>query len=149
VDAGQTINRVLGMFSIEEERQIRIRLADTVRWIVCQRLLPKEGGGRVAAFEVMGNNLRVKDTILNGESEGKTFYEIIQAGKAFGMVTFDDYIVELYQRGLVSEETAKAYASNKGVVGRGIDSVKSAKGEATTSLGKLEVDTGYGKPKRF
>ena len=149
VDAGQTINRILGMFSIEEERQIRIRLADTVRWIVCQRLLPKEGGGRVAAFEVMGNNLRVKDTILNGESEGKTFYEIIQAGKAFGMVTFDDYIVELYQRGLVSEETAKAYASNKGVVGRGIDSVKSAKGEATTTLGKLEVDTSYGKQKRF
>jgi twitching motility protein PilT len=93
--------------------------------------------------------MRVKDTILNGESEGKTFYEIIQAGKAFGMITFDDYIVELYQRGLVSEETAKAYASNKGVVGRGIDSVKSAKGEATTTLGKLEVDTGYGKQKRF
>jgi len=149
VDAGQTVNRILGMFSTEEERQIRIRLADTVRWIVCQRLLPKESGGRVAAFEVMGNNLRVKDTILNGEVEGKTFYEIIAAGKAFGMITFDDYIVELYQRGLISEETAKAYASNKGVVGRGIDSVKSAKGEATTSLGKLEVDTGYGRQRRF
>ena len=146
VDAGQTINRILGMFSTEEEKQIRIRLADTVRWIVCQRLLPKEGGGRVAAFEIMGSNLRVKDTILNGESEGKTFYEIITAGKAFGMVTFDDYIVELYKQGLVSEDTAKAYASNKGVVGRGIDSVKSAKGEATTGLGKLEVDKGYGKP---
>ena len=146
VDAGQTINRILGMFSTEEEKQIRIRLADTVRWIVCQRLLPKVGGGRVAAFEIMGSNLRVKDTILNGESEGKTFYEIIQAGKAFGMITFDDYIVELYKQGLITEETGKAYASNKGVVGRGIDSVKSAKGEATTVLGKLEVDKGYGKP---
>ena len=146
VDAGQTINRILGMFSTEEEKQIRIRLADTVRWIVCQRLLPKEGGGRVAAFEIMGSNLRVKDTILNGESEGKTFYDIITAGKAFGMVTFDEYIVDLYKQGLVSEDTAKAYASNKGVVGRGIDSVKSAKGEATTGLGKLEVDKGYGKP---
>jgi twitching motility protein PilT len=149
VDAGQTINRILGMFPREEERQMRIRLADTVRWIVCQRLLPKEGGGRVAAFEVMGSNLRVKDTILNGESEGKTFYEIIAAGKAFGMSTFDDYIVELYSWGLISEDTAKTYASNRGVVGRGIDSVKSAKGEATTSLGKLEVDTGYGKSRRF
>jgi len=148
VDAGQTINRILGMFPRDEERQIRIRLADTMRWIVCQRLLPKEGGGRVAAFEVMASNLRVKDTILNGESEGKTFYEIISAGKAFGMVTFDDYIVELYSRGLISEETAKTYASNRGVVGRGIDSVKSAKGEATTSLGKLEVDKGYGKSSR-
>jgi len=103
----------------------------------------------VAAFEVMGSNLRVKDTILNGESEGKTFYEIISAGKAFGMITFDDYIVELYQRGLINEDTAKTYASNKGVVGRGIDSVKSAKGEATTTLGKLEVDMRYGKPTRF
>lgn len=149
VDAGQTINRILGMFSTEEENQIRIRLADTVRWIVCQRLLPKVGGGRVAAFEIMGTNLRVKDTILHGESEGKTFYEIIQAGKAFGWITFDDYIVELYRQELITEETAKAYASNKGVVGRGIDAVKSAKGEKTTDLaGKLEVDKDYGKPKR-
>ena len=147
VDAGQTINRILGMFSTEEERQVRIRLADTVRWIVCQRLLPKEGGGRVAAFEIMGTNLRVKDTILHGESEGKTFYEIIQAGKAFGMITFDDYIVGLYEKALISEETAKAYASNKGIVGRGIDSIKSAKGQATTDIGKLEVDLGYGKSK--
>ena len=147
VDAGQTVNRILGMFSTEEEKQIRIRLADTVRWIVCQRLLPKEGGGRVAAFEIMGTNLRVKDTILHGESEGKTFYEIIQAGKAFGMITFDADIVGLYEKGLISEETAKAYASNKGIVGRGIDSIKSAKGQATTDIGKLEVDLGYGKSK--
>ncbi len=148
VDAGQTVNRILGMFSTEEETQIRIRLADTVRWIVCQRLLPKEGGGRVAAFEVMGANLRVKDTILNGESEGKTFYEIIQAGKAFGMITFDDYIVDLFRQGLISEETGKAYASNKGIVGRGIDTIKSSLGQATTDLGKLEVDKDYGKPAR-
>jgi twitching motility protein PilT len=147
VDAGQTINRILGMFSIEEENQIRIRLADTVRWIACQRLLPKEGGGRVAAFEIMGSNMRVKDTILHGESEGKTYYEIIQASKAFGMTTFDDYIIDLYRQGLVSEDTAKAYASNKGIVGRGIDTVKSEKGQATTDLlGKLEVDKDYGKP---
>jgi twitching motility protein PilT len=148
VDAGQTINRILGMFNTEEEQQMRIRLADTVRWIVCQRLLPKEGGGRVAAFEIMGTNLRIKDTILHGEQEGKTFYEIIQAGKAFGMMTFDDNIVGLYEKGLISEETAKAYASNKGVVGRGIDSVKSAKGQATTDIGKLEVDSGYGRKPR-
>jgi len=147
VDAGQTINRILGMFSSEEETQIRIRLADTVRWIVCQRLLPKVGGGRVAAFEIMGSNMRTKDTILHGESEGKTYSEIITAGKAFGMITFDDYIVELYQKELITEETARAYASNKGVVGRGIDSVKSTKGEKTTELGKLSIDQEYGKPK--
>ncbi len=148
VDAGQTVNRILGMFSTEEETQIRIRLADTVRWIVCQRLLPKVGGDRVAAFEIMGSNLRVKDTILHGESEGKTFYEIIQAGKPFGMITFDDFIVELFRQGLITEETAKAYASNRGIVGRGIDSIKSSMGQATTDIGKLEVDKNYGRPTR-
>lgn len=147
VDAGQTINRILGMFNTEEENQIRIRLADTLRWVVCQRLLPKIGGGRVAAFEIMGTNLRVKDSILHGESEGKTFYEIIQTGKAFGMTTFDEFIVQLYERGLISEETAMAYASRKGLVGRGIDSVKASRGEATTDIDQLEVDRQYGKAK--
>jgi twitching motility protein PilT len=140
VNAGQTINRILGMFNIEEENQIRIRLADTIRWIVCQRLLPKVGGGRVAAFEVLGTNLRVQDTILHGESEGKTFCEIIEAGEAFGMTTFDRYIIGLYEKGLITEETAMAYASRKGVVGRGIDQVKSARGEKTTDIEELEVD---------
>jgi twitching motility protein PilT len=136
------------MFTTEEEQQIRIRLADTVRWIVCQRLLPKVGGGRVAAFEIMGTNLRVKDSILNGESEGKTFYEIIQQGTAFGMTTFDDYIINLYKKGLITEETALSYASRKGIVGRGIDMVKSSRGEATTDIDDLEIDSAYGKKGR-
>ena len=143
VDAGQTINRIIGMFSSEEEKQIRIRLADTVRWIVCQRLLPKNGGGRVAAFEIMGNNLRIKDAITNGESEDKTFYQIIKDGTAFGMTTFDDFILGLYQRGLVSEDIAMAYASRKAVVGRGLDSIKSARGEKTTEIENLELDHDY------
>jgi twitching motility protein PilT len=147
VDAGQTINRILGMFSAEEENQIRIRLSDTVRWVVCQRLLPKVGGGRVASFEILGMNLRVKEIILHGESEGKSYYEIMQAGRAFGMTTFDDYITDLYAKGEITEETALSYASRKGVIGRGIDSVKSSRGEATTDIGEgeLELDKNYGK----
>jgi len=145
VDAGQTINRILGMFSTEEENQIRIRLADTVRWIVGQRLLPKVGGGRVAAFEILRSNIRVKDCILQGESEGKTFYDIMQKGQAFGMTTFDDHIVGLYEQGLITQETALAYASRRGIVGRGIDKVKSARGEATTDIDALKMDRGYDK----
>ena len=143
VDAGQTINRIIGMFSTEEEKQIRIRLADTIRWIVCQRLLPKNGGGRVAAFEVMKSNLRVKDSILNGESEGKTFYEIIRTGKAYGMINFDEYIVKLFERELISENTAMTYASRKDIVGRGIDFIKSSRGEETTEIDNLEIDHEY------
>lgn len=142
MDAGQTINRILGMFSTEEENQIRIRLAETLRWIVCQRLLPKVDGGRVAAFEIMGSNLRIQDSILHGESEGKTFYEIIQEGKAFGMTTFDDFIVDLYGQNLIIEKTARAYSTRKGVVGRGIDALKMKRGEATTKIdpGKLVLE---------
>jgi len=145
VDAGQTINRILGMFSTEEENQIRIRLSDTVRWIVGQRLLPKVGGGRVAAFEILRSNIRVKDCIMQGESEGKTFYDIMQKGQAFGMTTFDDHIVGLYEQGLITQETALAYASRRGIVGRGIDKVKSARGEATTDIDALKMDRGYDK----
>ncbi|MBF0376371.1 MAG: PilT/PilU family type 4a pilus ATPase [Desulfamplus sp.] len=143
VDAGQTINRIIGMFSTEEENQIRIRLADTVRWIVCQRLLPKVGGGRVAAFEIMGTNLRVKDSILNAESEGKTFYEIITDGEPFGMTTFDKYIIGLYQHGLITEDTAIAYASRRAAVGRGLDFIKASRGEKTTDIDGLEIDDEY------
>ncbi|MBS0014355.1 MAG: PilT/PilU family type 4a pilus ATPase [Desulfobacterales bacterium] len=143
VDAGQTINRILGMFSTEEENQVRIRLADTMRWIVCQRLLPKAGGGRVAAFEILRTSLRVKDSILNGEAEGKTFYEIMEAGNAFGMTTFDNNIVNHFEKGLITENTALSYASRRSVVGRGIDQVKSARGEATTDIENLEIDMRY------
>jgi twitching motility protein PilT len=139
VDAGSTVNRILGMFSTEDAEQIRIRLADTMRWIVSQRLLPKIGGGRVATFEILGHNLRVKDLILHGESEGKTFYEIMEASNAFGMITFDQHIVGLFEQGLISQETALGYCSHKGVVGRGIDSIKSARGEATTDIGRSKL----------
>jgi len=143
VDAGSTVNRVIGMFPNEDERQIRIRLADSVRWIVCQRLLPKVGGGRVATFEIMGTNLRIQDTILHGESEGKTFYEIMQASTAFGMMTFDQHLVGLYEEGLVTQDTAMTYSSQRGIVGRGIDAIKSSRGEATTDIEKLEIDRAY------
>jgi twitching motility protein PilT len=102
----------------------------------------------VAAFEIMKTNLRVKDAILHGESEGKTFREIIEAGSQYGMTTFDDYIITLYKEGQITEETALAYATTKGVVSRGIDSVKSGRGEATTGIAGLEIDQEYGKDKR-
>ncbi len=147
VDAGQTINRIVGMFDMHEERQIRIRLADTLRWIACQRLLPKVSGDRVAAFEIMGANLRVKDSILHGEAEGKTFYEIIEGSQPFGMMTFDQCISELYRDGLITEQTALSYSSRRSVTGRAIDSIKSARGEKTTSIEDLSIDRDYGKNK--
>jgi twitching motility protein PilT len=140
VDAGQTINRVLGMFEQEEQAQVRNRLVDTIRWIVCQRLLPKVGGGRVAAFEIMGMNLRVRELIMNGETEDKTFYDIIADAKALGWQTFDQHILELYEDGLITEETAASYCTRKTAVNRGLDSIKSARGESTTGITGLGMD---------
>lgn len=145
IDAGQTINRIVGMFEQSEEQLIRNRLATMLRWIVAQRLLPKEGGGRIAALEIMRNNLRVQDAILHGESEGKTFYEIIDAGVAMGMQTFDKSILEAYENGLISEQTAMAYASQRSAVVRGIDHIKNARGEKTTDVEGLALDEDYEK----
>jgi twitching motility protein PilT len=143
VDAGQTINRIIGMFSKEEEQQIRIRLAETVRWIIAQRLLPKVGGGRIALLEILSTSLRVKDSIINGESEGKTFYEIIANGEPYGMWTFDQHILKLLKAGKITEETAMAYASRKTTVARGIDTLKASKGEKTTDIESLAMDEEY------
>ena len=147
INAGQTIDRIVGMFDQEEQHQIRIRLAETIRWIVSQRLLPRVGGGRVAALEIMGNSLRVKDSIEHGESEGKTFYEIIEASATFGWKTFDTAVLELYDGGFITEETALLYCSNKGVVSRGIDKIKKIKGQDKTGSGGLTLDLQYGKRK--
>jgi twitching motility protein PilT len=147
INAGQTINRIVGMFDQSEEMQIRVRLAETVRWIVSQRLLPRIGGGRVAALEIMGNNLRVKEAIEHGESEGKTFYEMIEAAATFGWKTFDMAVMELYEARLVTEETALLYCTNKGIVTRAIDKIKKTRGESTSSVTGLSLDSRYGKDK--
>ena len=143
VDAGQTVHRILGMFDQEEEKQIRQRLADTVRWIVGQRLLPKVGGGRIAVHDILGNNIRTRESILTGESEGKTFYEIQEASVPFGMQTFDQAIVKVYSQGLITQETAELYASRKAIVQRGIDKIKQSRGEKTTDIQGLTLDSGY------
>jgi twitching motility protein PilT len=139
IDAGQTINRILGMFEPEEQEQIRYRLSDTLRWIISQRLAPKVEGGRYPLVEVMGSNLRTKESVMLGESEGKSFYEIIEASTTFGWRTFDHSCLDAYKRGIVSEETALLLASKRGHVTRGIDLIKKARGEMTNSVSELRM----------
>ena len=146
IDCGQTINRILGMFETEEQEQVRVRLADTLRWVISQRLAPKTGGGRHALLEIMGSNLRVKDSIVMGESEGKTFYEIIEANYTFGWRTFDHACVDAFEQGVITEESALLYCSKKGPVTRLIDNVKKARGEQTTSVGNLGMKKEEYKP---
>ena len=143
VNAGQAINRVVGMFDKDEEKQIRQRLGDTLRWVVGQRLVPKVGGGRWAVHDILSNTIRSNELILLGESEGKTFYEIQEVGEPFGMMTFDQSLLRSYEHGIVTEDTAVNYSTRKAVVQRGIDTVKQTRGEKTTDVEGLKLDIDY------
>ncbi len=140
IDAGQTINRILGMFEQDEQPQIRNRLVDTIRWVVSQRLLPRIGGGRVAAMEILCTSLRIKDLIINGETEDKTFYNVLKEGSAHNMRTFDQHLLELYEQGLITEESAISYSSHRSEIKRGLDTIKSARGEKTSDIDGLTME---------
>jgi twitching motility protein PilT len=142
VNAGETINRILGMFEAEEQEQLRTRLSDSLRWVVSQRLAPKIGGGRQALLEIMGSNLRIQETIRLGESEGKSFYEIIDASYTFGWRTFDQACLDAFEQGLITEDTAMLYCTKRSVVSRSIDNMKKARGEMTSSVNSLRMKPG-------
>ena len=130
VDAGQSINRILGMFERSEETQLRLRLADTLRYVVSQRLVNKIDGGRLLVTEIMGSSLRTRETIVYGESENKSFHEIIEAGSSLGWHTFDHSILEAYKAGIITEETAVVCCTNKGKVRRELDLLQKQRGVA-------------------
>ena len=142
INAGETINRILGMFEPEEQEQIRIRLADSLRWVVSQRLCPKTTGGRYALIEIMGSNLRTQEAIRLGESEGKTFYEIIEASYTFGWRHFDQACIEAYEQGVISEDDALLYCTKRSVTSRAIDNLKKGRGEMTSDVGSLRMRAG-------
>jgi twitching motility protein PilT len=148
VNAGETINRILGLFDPEEQEQIRIRLSDTLRWIVSQRLAPKIGGGRLALLEIMGHNLRTEESIRLGESEGKTFYEIIDSSYNFGWRSFDHACIEGFEKGVITEETALLYCTKRGVVSRAIDNIKKERGEITSNMASLKMKPSLGGAKK-
>lgn len=142
IDAGQSINRVISMFHAADQAQVRNRLADTIRWVVSQRLLPKIAGGRIAAIEILRTSIRVRDLIVNGETEEKTFYHIMRQGSTWGMRTFDQHILELFKEGIITEDTAKRFSSHRSEVNRGIDQIKAVRGEETTQIDGLSMEIG-------
>jgi twitching motility protein PilT len=124
ISAAQTVNRVIGMFSVEEQEQVRQRLADTLRFVVSQRLAPKIGGGRVMVSEIMGSNLRTRETILLGEGDVRNFHEIIEASSQAGWHSFEQTLARLFVEEKITEETAMVYSVNKSGMRRAIDLAK-------------------------
>ncbi|RYD85361.1 MAG: PilT/PilU family type 4a pilus ATPase [Verrucomicrobiaceae bacterium] len=131
VNAAQTINRILGMFSQEEETQVRARLADTLRYVISQRLVPKVGGGRLLVPEIMGSNLRSREVLIYGENENRSMQEIIEAGMVMGWQSFDQALLIEFDRGLITEETAMLYCNSKSSMLRALDYAKKLRPGAT------------------
>jgi twitching motility protein PilT len=124
INAGQTINRILGMFGKDEEQQLRQRLADTVRYVVSQRLVNRINGGRLLVSEIMGSSMRTRESLLYGESENRTFQEIIEAGDTMGWHSFDQSLLKAYKADLITDETALIFCAHKNKMRRDLDMVK-------------------------
>ena len=121
ISAGQTIKRILGMFDKDEEPLLRQRLAETVRYIVSQRLVSKVGGGRLMVQEIMGSSLRTREAIVYGEGENRSFSDIIEAGSTMGWNTFDQALLAAYKQELITDETALMNATHKNRMSRDLD----------------------------
>ncbi len=115
IDAAKTVERIIGVFPKNEEQIIRTRLAQSFRYIVSQRLLPRaDGAGRVAVMEILKATSRTREYIERGESEGKSLHDAMEQGEVEGMQTFDGEIEKMVKSGLVTKEDGLAYASNYG-----------------------------------
>lgn len=140
INAGQTVNRILGMFSKDEEQQLRQRLADTIRYVVSQRLVSKTTGGRLLVSEIMGSSLRTRETLLYGEGENRTFQEIIEAGGTMGWHTFDQSLLEAYKADLITDETTLIFCSHKNKMRRDVDMVKKLRTRSFDEPSGLRMD---------
>ena len=89
----------------------------------------------------MGMNLPVRDLILNGETTDRTFRQVILDAHAQGWQTFDQALATLYREGVIDEEMAKTWASDRAHVTGQIDQFRASRGEETSSLGALEMET--------
>jgi twitching motility protein PilT len=115
IDAAKTIDRIIGVFPKNEERVIRTRIAQSFRYIVSQRLIPKpDGKGRIAAIEILKSTMRTREYIEKGESEGKSLIDAMEQGEQEGMQTFDGVIEKMVRDGVLTQEAAMPYATNAG-----------------------------------
>ena len=140
INAGQTINRILGMFGKDEEQHLRQRLADTVRYVVSQRLVSKIDGGRLLVSEIMGSSLRTRETLLYGEGENRTFQEIIEAGSSMGWHTFDQSLLEAFKADLITDETTLTFCSHKNKMRRDVDMVNKLRNRSFDEPSGLRMD---------
>jgi twitching motility protein PilT len=114
IDASKTIDRIIGLYPKNEEPVIRTRLAQTFRYILSQRLVPRaDFRGRVAAVEILRSTPRTREYIENGEAEGKSLLDAMRDGKLDGMQDFDTVLQDYIERNVISVEDGVGFATNQ------------------------------------
>lgn len=109
--AERTIDRIVSSFPPDQQAQIRVMAADSIRGIICQQLIPRaDGQGSAMALEILVNNTSVRKMIV----DNRTFQleSVLQTGKKQGMIRMDDSVLDLLQQGVITEETARIYLRN-------------------------------------
>jgi twitching motility protein PilT len=115
IDASKTVDRIIGVFPKNEEQAIRTRLAQTFRFIVSQRLLPRaDRQGRIAAVEILKSTARTREYMERGDQEGRSLVDAMEQGELDGMQTFDGVLEKMIREGVAKKEEALAYSTNPG-----------------------------------
>jgi twitching motility protein PilT len=113
IDAAKTVERILGVFPKEQEQFIRRRFAASFRYVISQRLIPRLGGGRIAALEILKSTQRTRDYVLKGEAEGRSLLDAMADGDMEGMQTFDGVLDRYVREGWIGYEDALLYCTNE------------------------------------
>lgn len=114
IDASKTVDRIIGLYPKNEEPVIRTRLAQTFRYILSQRLIPRaDFRGRIAAVEILRSTPRTREYIENGETEGKSLLSAMHDGKLDGMQDFDMVIRDMIERNVITVEDGLGFATNQ------------------------------------
>jgi twitching motility protein PilT len=115
IDASKTVERIVGVFPTADQQAIRTRLAKAFRFIVSQRLLPRnDRKGRIAAVEILKSTMRTREYVEKGESEGKSLLDAMRDGTTEGMQYFDGEIEKLIRACVVDFETGLSFSTNAG-----------------------------------
>lgn len=134
----QAIQRIVNLFPEDQARQICFNLATNLKAIVSQRLVAAANGGSTIAIEVLLNQGHVRDLILEGKFS--KIKDIIEANQSTGMCSFDQSLLSLYERGMITEETALAQADLPGDLKIRIKQVQLGGGTGGEALAKLNTN---------
>jgi twitching motility protein PilT len=142
IDASKTVDRIIGLYPKNEEPVIRTRLAQTFRYIISQRLIPRaDERGRVAAVEILRSSPRTREYIESGETEGKSLLDAMRDGKLDGMQDFDHVIKDLIEARIITLDDGLAFATNPNNLGLSLKGLTAAADFIRGDGGSMPVGT--------